>query len=66
MSEIWKPLSIETYGHWIDVIQSESSDSLTDWESDFVESISNRIAGKHNLTERQADILERIYTEKTK
>ena len=66
MSKIWQPQSIDIYKAWIDTIFDESSDSLTDWETNFVESINNQLDNNKQLTERQAEILERIYTEKTK
>ena len=65
MAELWKPQSIEVYKSWIEAIMNEAQEDLTDWETNFIESIENRLANGNNLTERQAEILERIYTEKT-
>lgn len=62
----WKPLTQETYQSWIDAIIAEASDELSDWESEFVESVNTYLARKGTLTEKQAKILERIYAEKTK
>lgn len=62
----WKPLTQETYQSWIDAIIAEASDELSDWESEFVESVNTYLARKGILTEKQAKILERIYAEKTK
>ena len=66
MADIWRPQPIEVYQSWVDAIYDEASDNLTTWETNFVESIGGRLAFGNNLTERQAEILERIYTEKTK
>ncbi len=65
MSEIWKPQSEEIYKHWISTIENEASDKLSEWEMDFLESISKYLDKKGTLTEKQAKILERIYAEKT-
>lgn len=66
MAELWKPQPIDVYQSWLDAIYTEASDKLTSWETDFIESIGGRLAFGSNLSERQAEILERIYTEKTK
>lgn len=66
MANIWKPQPKEVYQSWVNVIRDESSDKLTSWETDFMDSIEGRLAFGNNLTEKQAEILERIYTEKTK
>lgn len=65
MAKIWEPQSIEVYQAWVDAISSEASDRITSWEIDFIDSIDSQLKGKRNLTERQAEILERIYTENT-
>lgn len=65
MSEIWTPQSIQVYQSWVDAL-NENIDELTKWEEDFVDSIAERLQRKVNLTERQAEVLERIYSEKTK
>jgi hypothetical protein len=65
MARLWEPQSIEVYQSWLDTIYDEASDKLTSWETDFIENIGGRLAFGNNLTERQAEILERIYTEKT-
>ena len=51
--------------HWamIDVL-CDKEDGLTAWEAEFVDSLSRR--GKtRDLSEKQIEILERIYEEKT-
>ena len=57
------PLSIEVYQSWIEAL---NDDKLTKWEFDFVADIQVRLESNRNLTERQAEILERIYVEKGK
>lgn len=61
MGIIWKPQPIEVYQAWIGAILDEASDSLTDWEINFIESISTRLNTGKNLTLNQAIKLESIY-----
>jgi len=49
---------------WIDACINESTKRLTKWEEDFLESISDQLTNTGSLSDRQAEILERIYTEK--
>jgi hypothetical protein len=50
---------------WLERIESEGR-NLSTWEEEFVASIRERFdRGWSTLTERQAEILERIYAEKT-
>jgi len=65
MAPIWKPKSKEILQSWIDAIKDEASDSLTDWETDFIESIENQLDARGQLSEKQEEILERIYAQKT-
>lgn len=66
MAEIWKPQSIEVYQGWIDTIKEEALDKLNQWEFDFIISLDLQICGNYRLpSQKQAEILERIYTEKT-
>lgn len=37
------------------------SDSLTQWECNFIESCNGQFAFKENLSDRQCEILEKIY-----
>ena len=50
--------------HMLDALETPSKE-LTKWESDFVESVSGQFERCGSLSERQAEILERIYAEKT-
>ena len=65
MAKIWEPQSIEVYRSWCEVILDEASDGLSDWETSFIESIGGQLNNNRQLTQRQAEILERIYSEKT-
>lgn len=56
--------SRETLLSWMDAIE-ESGHGLTKWECDFVESLRDQIVEGGTLSERQIEILERIYAEKT-
>lgn len=51
------------YGNWI--AACEASDKLTEWESNFVASVKKYLEDKGKLSPKQADVLERIYAEKT-
>lgn len=57
---------IETHKYWLETILTEASDSLNDWESNFIDSLKIRLDHNRELSPRQAEILERIYAEKTK
>lgn len=50
---------------WIYRVNNESHKPLTSWESQFMESITEQWDKTRRLSERQREILERIYTEKT-
>jgi hypothetical protein len=56
-----KPEVIE---HWITIIQEEGL-NLTKWEQDFVESIEEQFKARNWISDKQEEILERIYAEKT-
>ena len=43
---------------------SDNTDRLTDWEVWFVESVSDQWDRRHWLSDKQKEILERIYVEK--
>ena len=49
--------------YWIE--QCELSDRLSEWESQFVESVKGQLERKGSISSNQAEILERIYSEKT-
>lgn len=66
MAKMWEPKSKVLLQQWIDDIVEESSDNLSDWENSFIESIQIQLNNRGQLSERQEEILERIYAEKTK
>jgi hypothetical protein len=49
---------------WIDTVNEEGR-GLTEWEEDFMDSITEQFETRRSLSERQEEILERIYAEKT-
>lgn len=57
------------YKSWIDAIKTDGI-NLSKWEEDFVDSLEEQIESRKGreepLSEKQAEILERIYAEKTK
>ena len=67
MPPIWKPQEPEVYQEWIEKLENEDnwSKPLTSWECDFIISLKGQLVYR-NLSQKQADILERIYSEKTK
>lgn len=50
--------------HWITEVNDHGR-GLTDWEQNFMESITEQFDERGTLSERQQEILERIYGEKT-
>ena len=49
---------------WIDRVNTEGV-NLSAWERSFMESITDQFERSGRLSEKQAEILERIYAEKT-
>jgi hypothetical protein len=56
--------TIEVIKSWIHLIKTEGQD-LTSWEEDFVESIEEQVNRYGKISDRQEEILDKIYTEKT-
>ena len=54
----------EVWREWIDACLTESTERLTPWETNFIESISDTLTYSGDLSLKQVEILERIYTEK--
>ncbi len=65
MAEIWKPQPLAVYISWIEAIEKEASDKLSDWENTFVANIIMRLDNGYTLTQSQAEKLEQIYTKHT-
>jgi hypothetical protein len=42
----------------------DNADRLTSWERNFLDSVSEQWEGRHWLSERQREILEKLYVEK--
>ncbi len=51
-------------GDWIECVNTEGR-NLSAWEVNFMESITDQFERAGSLSERQREILERIYAEKT-
>lgn len=49
---------------WINKINEEGR-GLTKWEQDYMESITDQFTRKNFISDKQEEILERIYAEKT-
>jgi len=43
----------------------ENARNLSKWERDFIESVAEQFGNRGTLSERQLEIVDRIYTEKT-
>lgn len=56
--------TLEDWEHWVDIIQCKGR-GLTKWEEDFIESLAEQIQVRASISEKQEEILERIYAEKT-
>ncbi len=54
----------ELVQHFLDALENPAK-RLTAWEQNFVESVSNQFDIRGSLSDRQFEILERIYAEKT-
>lgn len=63
MADSWKSENIEVYVQWADYILNHGKD-VSLWEQGFVKDIRKTLNLK-NLSQKQAEILERIYAEKT-
>jgi hypothetical protein len=50
--------------HFLDLIQTEAH-GLSKWEEDFIDSVAEQLVKRRSLSDRQFEILERIYAEKT-
>jgi hypothetical protein len=65
MAQMWRSQGREIYQSWIAAIRDEAEEKLSDWERGFVDSLDEQLDGGRDLSERQAQSLERIYSEKT-
>ena len=54
----------EVIKYWIDTINTEAKE-LSKWEENFMESVTEQFELWKSISNRQEEILERLYTEKT-
>ena len=54
----------ELITHMLKSLEAPSRE-LTKWEEDFIASVTEQFEERGSLSERQAEVLERIYAEKT-
>ena len=57
-----QPIDIIKY--WLDVVQTEGK-NLSSWEENFVESLREQLGQYGKISDRQEEILETIYANKT-
>lgn len=53
----------ELIQHYLSEVQNKGV-NLTKWESDFIESVDEQFKTRGTLSDKQVEILERIYTER--
>lgn len=54
---------VEIVRDWIDRINDEGL-NLSDWEKQFMESVTDQFGRKSSISDKQEEIVERIYTDK--
>lgn len=54
----------EVIREWIELVNTEGR-NLSKWEQDFMDSIIEQSEERGSISDRQEEILERIYSEKT-
>lgn len=64
MSVIFVPKPKEVLLHWVSELDKVWS-TLNDWETHFVAGLSFRIKNGEKISQRQQEVLEKIYAEKT-
>ena len=64
MAKIWEPKDKDILTSWI-LACLEVETELSKWEYDFILSLQEQLEHKSHLSERQEEILERIYAERT-
>jgi hypothetical protein len=60
-----EPKSEMVLREWITMLQRANRKPLSDWESSFVDDMERALDKYGRLSEKQEDVLERIYAEKT-
>lgn len=64
MPDPWRPQPIATYLQWAQFILNHGRD-VNAWEQSFTKDQERNLNRGLNLSQRQAEILERIYADKT-
>lgn len=59
------PKSSELIKHMLHELDNNLVKELTEWEDNFVSSIRQQFESRGDLSQKQFEILERIYAEKT-
>ena len=54
----------EVISHWIITINDEGR-NLSKWETDFMESVTEQFEDRGSVSDKQEEIIERIYADKT-
>lgn len=54
----------EVIAHWIITVNDEGR-NLSKWETDFMESVTEQFEERGSVSEKQQEIIERIYADKT-
>lgn len=65
MAEVWKSQPKDVLKAWIGAIDDESEE-LTEWEVNFINSIDEQLVRSGSLSQKQQEILEKIYVKYTK
>ena len=65
MPQVTKRKDPMTLKQWIDDVNAEGR-GLTDWETQFMESLTEQFDRRQSMSEKQEEILERIYVDKVK
>jgi hypothetical protein len=58
------PQKSDLIAHMLHALETPSK-PLTKWEENFIGSLAEQFESRHPLSDRQFDILERLYVEKT-
>ncbi len=68
MAVKWKSQPKEVLRHWLNSLMDPTvlSTALTNWENHFVESLCIQLSMGGVLSQKQHEILENLYAEKTK
>lgn len=64
MADVWKPKDAKVIAQWIDAVDSYGR-GLNDWELQFMRDVRKFPTKGWALSQKQEEILERIYADKT-